>query len=786
MKIKKIFLFSIFVFLLAFLGNVSFVSAISLPTVGDVTLKSISGDSASISSPAIWANGVAISGSGIVWSTSTSPMIDLSTKTTHGYGSNYLPTGQGAPGEQMTGLALNTTYYIRGYATNVNGEVGYSSQDLEIKTGLPDLIFTLSDPDPTTDKYGHYYFSGLIKNIGKAVAFAPISNRLQSATLADGKGTRTTDVELRGVPLVNSFEKSNGISFGGRAPFVIDRINPGGSQIINGGGNFIYGGNGDTSSYRVCTDQKIERVTESDESDKSNCTPWINVLVKLVPRVDLIAKPTGGAIGLKPSLTWSIGNAPASSCTATGDWSGPKSIAGGTEPVGPLNTARVYTYKLICTGKNGDSDPAIATVTVCSADTTWNATNEKCESSSGDPSGTITASNCLIGPDSNHCDSTVVWDTINSANHKSDVTTFDHISINKTKNTGTTTYPITKISNALATREFYLYNDYNSGALHLALATATANCDPNRAKWDDSKKICVALPSYIDLVASATTPTTTKADQDTTFTSKITNNGNVGTGASFYNLFQVSTLPNGNRVISSEATDIMMSALGSGKSDDASYVKKFDVGTYYVRFCADKKNIVDATGYITEKLANGESGEDNNCGSWTTINVTDPNADASVWTPWTIRDNCPSSGGKQNRSCVNQKTRMPATGCADDFYGQQTEITYTVDNCPKVLSLTVKRNGNIVPDNGLIPYESRVNVIWTSNANSKTCSCIFEDTKGNKGSCGKELNPSSPYISLSLKRDTNYTVVCKDEFGTPSTKSSRVIVDKLSPGYIEQ
>lgn len=58
--------------------------------------------------------GNAITAKGVVWSTSTGPTVALSTKTNDG-------TGVGAFTSTLTGLTLNTVYYIRAYATNSVG-----------------------------------------------------------------------------------------------------------------------------------------------------------------------------------------------------------------------------------------------------------------------------------------------------------------------------------------------------------------------------------------------------------------------------------------------------------------------------------------------------------------------------------------------------------------------------------------------------------------------------------------------------------------------------------------
>jgi uncharacterized protein (TIGR02145 family) len=58
--------------------------------------------------------GAAVTAKGVVWSTSTGPTVALSTKTNDG-------TGLGIFTSTLTGLTLNTVYFIRSYATNAAG-----------------------------------------------------------------------------------------------------------------------------------------------------------------------------------------------------------------------------------------------------------------------------------------------------------------------------------------------------------------------------------------------------------------------------------------------------------------------------------------------------------------------------------------------------------------------------------------------------------------------------------------------------------------------------------------
>lgn len=77
------------------------------------------------------------------------------------------------------------------------------------------------------------------------------------------------------------------------------------------------------------------------------------------PTVTLVASDETPSYNTAVNLTWIVsGNA--SSCTASGNWSGSKSTGGGTESTGSLTSSK--TYSVQCTGPGGDSN--IASVTV--------------------------------------------------------------------------------------------------------------------------------------------------------------------------------------------------------------------------------------------------------------------------------------------------------------------------------------------------------------------------------------------------------------------------------------
>lgn len=90
-------------------GNVQ-----ELPTITGSEVTSITGTTATSGGSISSDGGASVTARGVVWGTSTSPTVALSTKTSDN-------TGTGSFTSSITGLSLNTTYYIRAYATNSIG-----------------------------------------------------------------------------------------------------------------------------------------------------------------------------------------------------------------------------------------------------------------------------------------------------------------------------------------------------------------------------------------------------------------------------------------------------------------------------------------------------------------------------------------------------------------------------------------------------------------------------------------------------------------------------------------
>lgn len=95
-------------------------SIINLPILTTTAMSLITSSTAVSGGTISSDGGASITARGVCWSTSPSPTIDLSTKTSDG-------TGIGTFTSNIIGLSGNTTYYVRTYATNSAG-TGYGNE----------------------------------------------------------------------------------------------------------------------------------------------------------------------------------------------------------------------------------------------------------------------------------------------------------------------------------------------------------------------------------------------------------------------------------------------------------------------------------------------------------------------------------------------------------------------------------------------------------------------------------------------------------------------------------
>ncbi|MCF8317286.1 MAG: hypothetical protein K9I02_00945 [Haliscomenobacter sp.] len=115
--------------------SITTITTWSLPTISTTQVTGIASTTATSGGTITADGGASITARGVVWSTTTNPIITLSTKTSNG-------TGTGSFSSILTNLAPKTTYYVRAYATNSAGtgygnEITFTTSDSTIVMGIP-------------------------------------------------------------------------------------------------------------------------------------------------------------------------------------------------------------------------------------------------------------------------------------------------------------------------------------------------------------------------------------------------------------------------------------------------------------------------------------------------------------------------------------------------------------------------------------------------------------------------------------------------------------------------
>lgn len=120
----------------------TFTTTDGLPTVSTDNVTNVTATNAVCGGSIGNDGGYAISDKGLVWGTSQMPTLS----------DNHISQGSGtAPfSGTMTNLSLNTTYYVRAYATNANGTVYGNQQTFTTTTGLPTVTTIAPTRDGTT------------------------------------------------------------------------------------------------------------------------------------------------------------------------------------------------------------------------------------------------------------------------------------------------------------------------------------------------------------------------------------------------------------------------------------------------------------------------------------------------------------------------------------------------------------------------------------------------------------------------------------------------------------
>ena len=200
----------------------------------------------------------------LTWSSTNSP--------TSCTASNGWSGAKAASGSQSTGsLSSNTTYTLS--CANASGS-GSSSATVTVSgASSPDLTASVFS-FPTTGTAGSAQnYIATISNVGSASTGIGFSNFFQ----------------------VNSGSNGSGTSYD-RTPISVSAVASGGSVNIVDSIAFSSAGN---KSVRVCADKTSSAgggvITESNETDASNCTGWTNVTVSAAPSgYSVTVTPTTG------------------------------------------------------------------------------------------------------------------------------------------------------------------------------------------------------------------------------------------------------------------------------------------------------------------------------------------------------------------------------------------------------------------------------------------------------------------------------------------------------------
>ncbi len=119
----------------AYGNQVTFTTNAAIPTLTTTSISSITATTA-ISGGNITSNGGSvITAEGVIWSTSQTPTISLTTKTSNG-------TAVGGFTSNLSGLTANTTYYIVAYATNSAGTAYGNQVTFTTNAAIPTLTTT--------------------------------------------------------------------------------------------------------------------------------------------------------------------------------------------------------------------------------------------------------------------------------------------------------------------------------------------------------------------------------------------------------------------------------------------------------------------------------------------------------------------------------------------------------------------------------------------------------------------------------------------------------------------
>ena len=205
-------------------------SAQAVATLATTTAaSSITATSASSGGNITYNGGATVTASGVVWSTSASPTVALSTKTSNGAATGIFTSS-------ITGLSPGTLYYVRSYATNAIG-TSYGAQISFTTLTSPTLAATTaasSIASTTATSGGDISSDGGSAVTVRGIVWGTTSNPTTALTTktSDGTGTGAFTSSLTGLtPATTYFVKSYatnaiGTNYGAEISFTTPAVAP--------------------------------------------------------------------------------------------------------------------------------------------------------------------------------------------------------------------------------------------------------------------------------------------------------------------------------------------------------------------------------------------------------------------------------------------------------------------------------------------------------------------------------------------------------------------------------
>ena len=211
----------------------------------------------------------------------------------------------------------------------------------------------------------------------------------------------------------------------------------------------------------------------------------------------------------------------------------------------------------------------------------------------------------------------------------------------------------------------------------------------------DNDDVSVVSSAQPDLTMGLVTPDTAVVNVAKTFTATISNIGNADTPDSFYYFFQVADAPNGTGNIT-DKTGVSTPVLSANGNRNVTTTHTFSIPNhvYSIRACADKSSSSN-NGTITE------SDEDNNCGDWINVTVTQSGPDlvagaitpvvAIKDTPVTFHSTITNQGNLSTGASFSNFIQITSEDPNGGGGGQ------TFNFIPRALALTNPLNVNLAP-----------------------------------------------------------------------------------------